>query len=62
MGTGSVLGCAGFLRETRAREVLVNPVVPGRFRAVTHLGVSRADVDEALIRIDEALRALPRHT
>jgi threonine aldolase len=48
----------GFLRETRAREVLVNPVASGRFRAVTHLGVSSADVDDALGRIDEALRAL----
>ncbi|MEN8184445.1 MAG: low-specificity L-threonine aldolase [Myxococcota bacterium] len=47
----------GFLRETRAREVLVNPVAPGRFRAVTHLDVSRSDVEEALGRIDEALRA-----
>jgi threonine aldolase len=47
----------GFLRETRSRELLVNPVAAGRFRAVTHLGVSRADVDDALGRIDEALRA-----
>jgi threonine aldolase len=48
----------GFLRETRAREVLVNPLAPGRFRAVTHLDVSAADVDEALGRIGEACRAL----
>ena len=48
----------GFLRETRARNVLVNPIRPGIFRAVTHLDVSRDDVDEALARIGEALAAL----
>jgi threonine aldolase len=45
----------GFLRETRARRVLVNPSAPGVFRAVTHLGVSEADVDEALARIEEVV-------
>ncbi|MEM7409769.1 MAG: low specificity L-threonine aldolase [Myxococcota bacterium] len=44
---------AGALRE---RSVLANPVAPGRFRAVTHLDVSRADIDEALDRIEEAHR------
>lgn len=48
----------GFLRETRLRGVLVNPVEAGRFRAVTHLGVSRRDVEDALAGIEEALRAL----
>jgi threonine aldolase len=48
----------GFLRETRARDLLINPVAAGRFRAVTHLGVSAADVDDALGRVDEALRDL----
>jgi threonine aldolase len=48
----------GFLRETRARGVLVNPVKPGFFRAVTHLDVDAADVDEALARIAKALAAL----
>jgi threonine aldolase len=47
-----------FLRTTRAREVLVNPTAPGRFRAVTHLDVSEADVDEALARIAEGLAEL----
>jgi len=46
-----------FLAATRARGVLVNPVVEGRFRAVTHLDVSREDVLEALARIEEAVRA-----
>ena len=45
----------GFLRETRARKLLVNPSAPGVFRAVTHLGVSEADIDEALARIEEVV-------
>jgi threonine aldolase len=44
-----------FLHETRAREVLVNPTDEGRFRAVTHLGVSTSDIDDALERIGAAL-------
>ncbi len=42
-----------FLRATRERSLLVNPVESGRFRAVTHLDASRADVEEALGRIEE---------
>jgi threonine aldolase len=45
---------AGFLRETRARGVWINPMAEGQFRAVTHLDVSEADVDAALERIGEA--------
>ncbi len=45
-----------FLRETRARALLVNPVTEGRFRAVTHLDVSEADIDEALGRLEEVVR------
>ncbi len=47
----------GFLSATRARGVLVNPVVEGRFRAVTHLDVSGADILEALGRIEEIARS-----
>ncbi len=47
----------GFLRETRARRVLVNPSSPGCFRAVTHMDVSTADIDEALARIAEVVAA-----
>jgi threonine aldolase len=43
----------GFLRATRARDLLINPMAEGRFRAVTHLDVSEADIDEALRRIAE---------
>lgn len=48
----------GFLRETRERELLVNPMKPGIFRAVTHLDVTAADVEDALARIAEARAAL----
>jgi threonine aldolase len=48
----------GFLRATRVRDLLVNPVKPGFFRAVTHLDVDAKDVDEALARIGEALAEL----
>ena len=43
-----------FLAATRERELLINPVEDGIFRAVTHLDVSADDVDEALSRIEEA--------
>ena len=51
---------AGFLRELRARNLLINPVSAGVFRAVTHLDVSTADIDEALERVGDALVALGR--
>lgn len=45
-----------FVRETRARDVWIDPIdEPGRLRAVTHLDVTRDDVDDALRRIAEAL-------
>jgi threonine aldolase len=47
-----------FLGATRRRKLLVDPVSEGRFRAVTHLDVSETDIDDALGRIDEALREL----
>jgi len=47
----------GFLAATRARQLLVNPVYEGRFRAVTHLDVSRADVEEAIGRFEEVARS-----
>jgi threonine aldolase len=47
----------GFVRATREREVLSNPTAPGRLRAVTHLDVSADDLDDALARITEAVRA-----
>jgi len=40
---------------TRARQLLINPTGPGRFRAVTHLDVSTADLEEALKRLGAVL-------
>jgi threonine aldolase len=54
-----VPGAAGFLRETRRRGVLMGAIDADLLRAVTHLDVTRTDVEEALGRIEEALRALP---
>ena len=45
-----------FLRATRERDLLINPVAEGRFRAVTHLDVSTRDVDDALGIIEEIAR------
>jgi threonine aldolase len=49
---------AGFLRETRARGVLVSAIDASCLRAVTHLDVTRDDVEEAIGRIEEVLPAL----
>ena len=46
-----------FLAATRERKLLVNPVIEGRFRAVTHLDVTRADVEEAIGRIEEVAKS-----
>ncbi len=40
-----------FVREIRARGVLINAIGPAALRAVTHLDVSREDVDRALEEI-----------
>jgi len=45
-----------FLRATRARELLINPMAAGRFRAVTHMDVSCAQIDEALGHLEEITR------
>ena len=46
----------GFLRATRARELWINPMAEGRFRAVTHLDVSAADIDKALEHLEEVIK------
>lgn len=48
------------MRETRARQLLINPTAPGRFRAVTHLDVSTSDLEEALERLAAALAEIRR--
>jgi threonine aldolase len=45
----------GFLRAIRARDLWINPMAEGRFRAVTHLDVAESQIDEALGRIEEAV-------
>jgi len=49
---------AGFARGLRERALRVNPIAPGRFRAVTHLDVSAGDIEEALARIEDLLHEL----
>ncbi len=45
----------GFLRATRSRKLLIDPIARGILRAVTHLDVDAADVEDALARIAECL-------
>jgi threonine aldolase len=44
---------SAFLRATRARELLIDPIAHGRFRAVTHLDVTSDDIETALGIIEE---------
>jgi threonine aldolase len=46
-----------FHRATRERGLWIDPIAPGRFRAVTHLDVSSDDIDVALETIGEVARA-----
>jgi threonine aldolase len=43
-----------FLEATRRRKVLINPMGPNLFRAVTHLDVPEPLIEEALARLQEA--------
>jgi threonine aldolase len=45
----------GFLRATRARDLWIDPMGEGRFRAVTHLDAPEPQIDEALGRIGEVV-------
>jgi threonine aldolase len=47
---------AAFLSKARERSVLLSRPDPGRVRAVTHLDVTAADVEEALERIRLVVR------
>ena len=51
---------AAFARALAERALRINPIAPGRFRAVTHLDVTADDVEDALGRIEEALTATGR--
>lgn len=48
---------ADFSAACQERGLLINPMGEGRLRAVTHLDVAAADIDEALARIAEVARA-----
>ncbi len=50
----------GFLRETRARGCLWNPMAEGVFRAVTHLDVTSVDIESAIRIAGEAIECLGR--
>ena len=43
----------GFVNALRKRNLLINAMDEGLFRAVTHLDVSAADIEDALGRIAE---------
>jgi threonine aldolase len=47
----SAPGRGAMARDLRARQVLVNEIAPGRFRAVTHLDVGAPEIEEALVRV-----------
>ena len=49
----------GFARAAHESGLMVIPLDPGRFRAVTHLDVSTSDIDEAIARIATLLEAQP---
>jgi threonine aldolase len=56
----SVDAAAEFLQAIYARDLWINPVAAQQFRAVTHIDVSTADIDEALDRVRDALSAVRR--
>jgi threonine aldolase len=48
---------AAFSSALRERDVWMNPMGPGRLRAVTHLDVTSDDIEDALVRIGEVHEA-----
>jgi threonine aldolase len=51
---------AALSRALREQGVQINAIGPSRLRAVTHLDVSEADIDEAITRVGEVVRGLAR--
>jgi threonine aldolase len=47
----------GFVRALKQAGVLATIPMPGRVRMVTHYGIERADIDEALERVRHAAAA-----
>ena len=48
----------GWLAAFRERGVLAVPFGRGRMRMVTHLNITKEDIDEALSRVREAVEAV----
>ena len=48
-----------FLAELEARGVLLVPYANGSLRAVTHLGITAADVDRVVETVEGVLRSTP---
>jgi threonine aldolase len=46
-----------FSQALEERSLRIDPIGPGRYRAVTHLDVDAAAIDEALGRIEEIVKA-----
>ena len=46
----------GFIRATRERDLWINPMGEGLFRAVTHLDVSADDIEAALDRLADVMK------
>ena len=46
----------GFIRATRERDLWINPIGEGLFRAVTHLDVSTEDIEAALDRLADVIK------
>jgi threonine aldolase len=51
----SVADVGRFVRASRERGLRINPIGPGRLRAVTHLDVEPGDIDAALEIAREAV-------
>ncbi|TDI24051.1 MAG: low-specificity L-threonine aldolase [Acidobacteria bacterium] len=46
----------GFIRATRERDLWIDPMGKGQFRAVTHLDVSADDIEAALDRLADVMK------
>jgi len=52
-----VADTGAFRAAARRHGLLINPIAEGRFRAVTHLGVSAGDIEDALARVGQLVGA-----
>jgi threonine aldolase len=49
---------AAFARGLAARGVRINPIAPGRFRAVTHLDITAEDIEDLFGRVAEVVQEI----